>query len=88
VSTDVGGVPDVITHGVTGILTPVDNVAALAEALSALVARPDDRARLGTAGRERVLDRYRPGRLVADIQSLYREGLEAKRGVPILWQAQ
>jgi glycosyltransferase involved in cell wall biosynthesis len=88
VSTDVGGVPDVITHGVTGILTPADNVAALAEALSALVARPDDRARLGAAGRERVLDRYRPGRLVADIQSLYREGLEAKRGVPILWQAQ
>jgi glycosyltransferase involved in cell wall biosynthesis len=88
VATDVGGVPDVITHGVTGILTPADNVAALAEALSTLIARPDDRARLGAAGRERVLDRYRPGRLVADIQSLYHEGLEAKRGVPIPWTAQ
>jgi glycosyltransferase involved in cell wall biosynthesis len=88
VATDVGGVPDVITHGVTGILTPADNVAALAEALSTLIARPDDRARLGAAGRERVLDRYRPGRLVADIQALYREGLEAKRGVPIPRTAQ
>ncbi len=88
VATDVGGVPDVITHGVTGILAPADDVAALAEALSTMIARPADRARLGAAGREQVLERYRPGRLVADIQSLYREGLEAKRGVPIPWRAQ
>ena len=88
VATDVGGVPDVITHGVTGILAPADDVAALAEALSTMVARPDERARLGGAGRDQVLDRYRPSRLVADIQSLYREGLEAKRGAPIPWRAQ
>ena len=88
VATDVGGVPDVITHGVTGILAPADDVAALAEALSTMIARPAERARLGAAGREQVLDRYRPGRLAADIQSLYLEGLEAKRGLPIPWRAQ
>jgi len=88
VATDVGGVADVITDGVTGILARADNVAAFAEALSTLIARPDDRARLGAAGRERVVERYRPSRLVADIQSLYREGLEAKRGMAILGRAQ
>jgi len=58
VVSDAGGLPEVVVQGETGLVVPRDNVAALARALRTLVDAPDLRARLGHAGRERVLQRY------------------------------
>jgi glycogen(starch) synthase len=53
-ATKVGGVPEVVRDGQTGILIPADDETALADALSALARDPARRARLGAAGRERA----------------------------------
>ena len=53
-SSDVSGIPELIEHGVTGVLVPPDNPPALAEALTGLIGDPDRRAQLGAAGLERL----------------------------------
>ncbi len=47
----VGGVPDVVTDGETGLLTPPGDASALADALIRLLADPGLRYRMGRAGR-------------------------------------
>jgi glycosyltransferase involved in cell wall biosynthesis len=76
VSTAVGGVPDVVAHGTSGLLAPVDDAAAVAEHTVTLLR---DRARaltMGGAGRSRVVATYSADRLVADIERLYDALLE------------
>jgi glycosyltransferase involved in cell wall biosynthesis len=53
-STDVSGIPELVIHAETGWLVPQKDSRALADALQALMADGDLRARLGAAGCERV----------------------------------
>ncbi|HUZ82384.1 MAG TPA: glycosyltransferase family 4 protein [Gaiellaceae bacterium] len=73
VATRVGGVPDVVDDGEDGFLVDVGDIQALAERLEQLARDPGLRARMGKAGRERVVPRYRVERLVDDVDTLYRE---------------
>ncbi len=52
VATDVGGVPESVLEGVTGLLVPKDDPERLATALQRLIADPDLRLRMGRRGRE------------------------------------
>jgi glycosyltransferase involved in cell wall biosynthesis len=79
VATRVGGVPDVVRDGEDGFLVEPGDVLALAERLVRLAADPGLRDRLGAAGRERVVPRYRVERMIGDVDGLYRELLERKR---------
>ena len=54
VATAVGGVPEIAEDGVSGILVPAEDDAALAAAISRLLADPTLRARIGDAGRRRA----------------------------------
>ncbi|MCS6861161.1 MAG: glycosyltransferase, partial [Abditibacteriales bacterium] len=54
VATDVGGNPEVVQHGVTGLLVPPQDSRALAEALWQLLTDADGRCAMGRKGRERV----------------------------------
>lgn len=54
VSTNVSGIPELIQHGATGLLTPPANPGRLAEALLTLIRDPAGRAQLGAAGERRV----------------------------------
>jgi glycosyltransferase involved in cell wall biosynthesis len=54
VATSVGGLLDLVVDGETGIVVPPRDPAALRSALERLLADPDLRARLGTAGRDRA----------------------------------
>jgi glycosyltransferase involved in cell wall biosynthesis len=56
VATCVGGVPDVIEHGRTGLLVPRRDPAALAQGLISLLTDPARRAAIATAAQERVRD--------------------------------
>jgi glycosyltransferase involved in cell wall biosynthesis len=58
VSTNISAVPELVQHGVTGLLTPPGNPAALAAALTSLIRDPATRARLGVAGERRVRDLF------------------------------
>jgi glycosyltransferase involved in cell wall biosynthesis len=71
----VGGVPDVVREGVDGFLVEPGDAVAMAERLARLAADPELGRSLGAAGRERVLERYGVGRLLDDIDRLYRETL-------------
>lgn len=73
VSTDVGGVRDVISGPELGVLVPSGGAAALAEAVCALLDRPELRRQMGERGRQSVLERYSLDRLADDIAALYRE---------------
>jgi glycosyltransferase involved in cell wall biosynthesis len=73
VSTNVGGVADVVDDGRTGLLVPADDAEALAQALATLARDPERRAQFGRAGREIVPARYAVERLLDDTDALYRE---------------
>jgi glycosyltransferase involved in cell wall biosynthesis len=54
VSDDVGGQPDLVTNGVEGLVYPVGNVDALADALRQILADPEAAQTMGRKALERV----------------------------------
>jgi glycosyltransferase involved in cell wall biosynthesis len=80
VSTAVGGVPEVVVHGTTGLTVPVSDVSALAEAILSLLRDPARAERLGQAGRLHVYPRYDSSRLVDDVRQLYLRELGGQVG--------
>jgi glycosyltransferase involved in cell wall biosynthesis len=72
VATAVGGVPDVVQEGVTGLLAPVDDEGALAAAMIRLNEDAGLRDRLGSAA-PHAADGYGKDRLVDDLERIYRE---------------
>lgn len=75
VSTDVGGVRDVLidSSGVVGIAAPYGDAVGLADAVAKLLADASLRRAYGERGRASVVARYGVDRLVGDIDALYRE---------------
>lgn len=73
IATDHGGARETVLAGVSGILVPPGDAAALATALTRLVAMgPEGRAAMGAKGRTHVLHRYTRERMCADTIALYR----------------
>jgi len=70
-----GALPEVV--GDAGVLVPVADGAALAEAVNALLDDPARRERLGRAARERVLERFQWERAARQMEQVYREALAA-----------
>jgi glycosyltransferase involved in cell wall biosynthesis len=58
VSTPVGGVPELLEDGVSGVLVPPGDPSALAAALAELIADPARRRRIGEAARRRIEERF------------------------------
>ena len=58
VATDIRGSREEVVPGETGMLVPVNDSAALAQALRKLVSDPELRSAMGQAGRARALDLY------------------------------
>jgi glycosyltransferase involved in cell wall biosynthesis len=71
VATPVGGVSDAVTHGVSGILVPVDDPAPLVNALRMLEADSLLRTRLGEAGRAAVGIKFRQETVIEKLTALY-----------------
>jgi glycosyltransferase involved in cell wall biosynthesis len=72
VSTDVGGVGDVIASADLGVRVAEGDAAAIADAITTLLAAPERRRAMGERARTHVLSRYTLDRLVADMAALYR----------------
>jgi len=87
-STTVGGVPEVIRHGDTGLLVPPDDSAALAEALTRLICDPDLRNRLGSAGERYVRENFDMRSGLSTLVMLFRESLAEKNPETIVEAAQ
>ncbi|NNC83297.1 MAG: glycosyltransferase [Flavobacteriales bacterium] len=71
VSTDVGGIQDIVLPGETAVLCPPNDQDAFNESLLRLVDDADYRLRLGEKGWDFVKDRFHYSRLVDDITQLY-----------------
>lgn len=78
ISTEVGGVRQVVEDGVSGFIRAREDEAGLARAISALLSSDGRAAEMGARGRERVAARYTLARLSADIDALYRELLAGR----------
>ncbi len=82
VTTSIAGIPELVDHGVAGLLVPPGNVTALSDALGSLARSPEMRARMGASGRSHVVgtrDARASARAVADAISLAR-GLDTSAG--------
>lgn len=81
VGTDVGGVPETMQDGVTGLLVPPHNPEALAVALETLLANPALRRQMGDAGRAliRGYGLFTPERTADQVERVYAHWL-AERG--------
>lgn len=79
VGTTVGGVPEVIVHGATGLLVPPRDSDSLAAALRKLLESKELRRTMGAAGRERVARRFNEAEMVGKTLDLYRELLPAHK---------
>ena len=81
VSTRHGGIPELVEHGVSGILVPERDAQALAVQLAELAAHPERRAELADAGRARVEQDYDIERLNDRLATLF-AGLSRRPGDP------
>jgi glycosyltransferase involved in cell wall biosynthesis len=77
VATDVGGVSHIVDEG-SGLLAPPGDAEAIASRMARLAEDPALRRRMGAHARERVRERFGAARLLADIDGLYTELLEAR----------
>jgi glycosyltransferase involved in cell wall biosynthesis len=75
VASAVGGIPEVITSGVDGLLVPPASPADLADAIVSLARSPELRERLGRAGRATVVERFSIDAQVRRTEELYDEEL-------------
>ena len=82
VATDIRGCRQVVDHGVNGLLVPVGDSPALAQAISELAADPDRRQRLGSAGRRIAEDRFDERRVVDVVMRTYAEQQARPAGRP------
>jgi starch synthase len=73
VASRVGGIPEVVDDGETGLLVPADDPAALAEALNAVIADPARADAMGAAGRKRAVAEFGWDAIAAQTAALYAE---------------
>ncbi|HET9080258.1 MAG TPA: glycogen synthase [Trebonia sp.] len=71
VASRVGGIPEVVDGGVTGLLVPPDDPASLADALNLLLRDPGRAEAMGQAGRERAVTEFSWDAVAAQTAALY-----------------
>jgi glycosyltransferase involved in cell wall biosynthesis len=73
VATRVGGIPDMVEDGVTGLLVPPNDPEALAQGIAMMLYDPDRAARLGGAARERRRTEFSIEATARHFEDLYEE---------------
>ncbi len=71
IATNVGGIPEVVAHGESGLLVPPGASDALAVALSELMEDTDRRREMGEAGRRLVEERFDIDKLATRLKGIY-----------------
>jgi len=80
ISTNVGGVPDVISEGIDGLIVPNDDGLGLAVAISKLLGDADSAKRLGMAGLKVVTERFSLATMARTYETEYRALISGMRG--------
>lgn len=82
VGTNVDGIPEAVDDGLTGLLVPPRNPAALAEAILRLLSDPEGSRLRGCAGREKVSREFSLEQMVSRLAVIYR-ALSKTAGTPV-----
>jgi glycosyltransferase involved in cell wall biosynthesis len=77
VASRVGGIPEIIIEGESGLLIDPQNASAIADKVIGLLQNPELRRAMGEQGRRRVETRYDNRQMVRRLEDLYREMLGA-----------
>jgi glycosyltransferase involved in cell wall biosynthesis len=78
IASDVPGCREIVLHEQTGLLFPVDDAAALADAMARLAADQALRRRCAAAARKLVVERFATDIIGSQTVALYRRALEQK----------
>lgn len=79
IASDIGGLPDVVVDGETGLLVAPGKVGDLREAIERLLAEPALRERMGEAGRRRVGQVFSPEAVVPMFEHAYEDAIARQR---------
>ncbi|RYG75121.1 glycosyltransferase [bacterium] len=78
VATDGGGVPEIVNDGETGYLVPMNDAAAMAQAILKCFRDPDKAAAMGKAGRKRAVEHFSIEATTRKVEAVYDEMLKAR----------
>ena len=71
IATDGGALPEIVLPGITGLLIPMGDAPAMAEAIRTLLGDPARAAAMGEAGRQRVRERFTIAHTVRKMEGIY-----------------
>lgn len=71
IASRIGGLPDVISDGETGLLFDPGDSTMLRDQLQKLLDSPDMRSRMGVAGQRRAVDCFSSETVIAELESIY-----------------
>lgn len=78
IATNVGGNPEVLTHGKTGLLVPSENCDAMALALTHLLSDPNRAREMGLRGKSLVQSRFTTEAMITNLVGVYQRLIAAK----------
>jgi len=81
VATEVGGNPEIVVHGETGLLVPPADSDALASAILSILEDKDMALRFGMAGRKRVEERFSVDIMLRNYENLFEQVINSRRNV-------
>jgi glycosyltransferase involved in cell wall biosynthesis len=71
IAADGGGVPEIVRHEITGLLVPMKDIAAMAEAIVRLIESPATRREMGANGRNLVEEHFSMRKTIQGVESIY-----------------
>ncbi|WP_260696719.1 glycosyltransferase family 4 protein [Streptomyces sp. 130] len=77
VATRVGGLPDLVDDGTTGLLTDAGSESQLTDAVRSLLEAPEKAREMGAAGRLRAMENFGVARMWAEISEVYARATSA-----------
>ncbi len=71
VATEIGGIPEVVNDGETGLLVPPGDAEALSKAIIELLRNPKKTKEMGVKGRTRVKEKFTTKKMLSEIEHVY-----------------